>query len=163
MAGVDSTWPESSDAVDETGLGGKRPFAVHHGRFVNIDCQSACVNICFGLDAPCTSIESWSESDGGCTASDPSSCSDAEVNFDSCDEVDHWSESDGPICDACVGPNGSPRGPRFHDTADTSSSMSTPLAHASHTSRATTGAARETLMMQKIRRVLATILCQRIS
>jgi hypothetical protein len=83
-------------AVDETGLGCKRPFVIHHGRFVNIDCQSACVNVCFGLDAPCTSIDSWSESDGGCTAT--SSCSDAEVNFGSCDT----------ICDACIGPNGSP-------------------------------------------------------
>jgi hypothetical protein len=44
---------KSQDAV---GLGDKRPF--HHGRFVNIDCQSACVIVCFGLDAPCTSINS---------------------------------------------------------------------------------------------------------
>ena len=98
MAGADSPWPESSDAVDETGLGGKRSF--HNGRYVNIDCQSACVNVCFGLDAPCTSIDSWSESDGGYTANDPPSCSDVEGN--------HRSESDGPICDACVRPNGSP-------------------------------------------------------
>jgi len=144
--GVDSARPESSDSVDETGLGGKRPFVVHPGRFVNIDCQSASVNVCFGLDVPCTSIDSWSESDGGCTANDPPSCSDAEAKFDSCD----------PICDACVGLNGSPlSSTRFHDTADTSSPMSTPLAHASHTSLTPTGAARETLMMERIRKDLS--------
>jgi hypothetical protein len=62
-ASVDSAPPESSDAVDEVGLSGKRHFVVHHGRFVNTDCQSTSVNVGFGLDAPCTCIDSWSESD----------------------------------------------------------------------------------------------------